>query len=536
MNNVATKPSYIYLYRLLSITILVLLVTACAESKIKISQNSNRNNAETISYTFSIGLRKISERYIKPYPVSDLALKGLKGLTTLDPTFRVETNNNIISIRSDTSPLYQYSRPDKNDPKGWADLIGKTIFEFQRDSPLFRRIKMKRLYQAIFDSVISLLDPFSRYSSAEKAQQNRDQRSGFGGIGILFKYVDKGIALTQLYAGAPAFKMGLKLNDIITHVDGNSLAGLNQNIEALYLRGKIGSIVDIKVLRRINSPPANTTFISTNYSLVRDRIAKPTVSHSVRNGIVYLRLSGFNSQTTIQVASNLVRGIKKSGQQAKGIIIDLRGNPGGLLKQAVQVSDLFLVNGRIISTRGRHPGSYQNYEASGTDLTNGLPLVVLINGRSASASEIVAASLQDQERAIIIGSTSFGKGTVQTVIRLPNNGEITLTWSRFQAPSGYFLHGLGVPPSVCASGGHNLTADEYIKRALNQANQYSKTLHAWRAVHINQTSKRQRLKEICPTANKQTSVDIEIAETLLLDKLLFQQVKLLNSSPANLTN
>ena len=252
----------------------------------------------------------------------------------------------------------------------------------------------------------------------------------------------------------------------------------------------------------------------------------------MQNGIVYLRLRGFNNQTTKQVTINLIQGLQKAeqmlGRKARGVIIDLRGNPGGVFKQAVMVSNLFLVNGRIISTRGRHPESHNDYNANGTDITDGLSLIVLINGRSASASEIVAAALQDHDRAIVIGSTSYGKGTVQTIRKLPNHGELTLTWSRFQTPSGYFLNKLGVPPSVCASGRLYVTATEYIKAALSQASQYSKTLREWRTVPTKEKSERHRLKEICPMTNQQNSLDIEIAEKLLLDKQLFHRVKSLN--------
>ena len=134
-------------------------------------------------------------------------------------------------------------------------------------------------------------------------------------------------------------------------------------------------------------------------------------------------------------------------------MLDLRGNPGGLLKQSIKVADLLLTQGKIISTRGRHADSIHNYEAGGHDLAFGLPVLVLVDGKSASAAEIVAAALQDRDRAVVIGTSSFGKGSVQTVIRLPNDGEITLTWSKLVAPSGYLLHGLGVRPAICTSGG-----------------------------------------------------------------------------------
>ena len=163
-----------------------------------------------------------------------------------------------------------------------------------------------------------------------------------------------------------------------------------------------------------------------------------------------------------------------------------------------------------------------------------MPLIILINGKSASASEIVAAALQDHLRAVVIGSTSYGKGTVQTIIRLPNNGEIALTWSHFQTPSGYFLNGLGVPPSVCATGEEKPTAIEYIQAALKQTDKHIKKLRAWHTVNISQKRKRNRLKAMCPTTQKSNPLDRKIAEELLLNTSLYQRVIALTPSVASI--
>jgi carboxyl-terminal processing protease len=247
-----------------------------------------------------------------------------------------------------------------------------------------------------------------------------------------------------------------------------------------------------------------------------------------------MRLSSFNDRTAKDLAFKLKNGLReiqeKSGGKAIGVILDLRNNHGGLLKQAVKVSNIFLSSGRIISTRGRHSGSNKDYEAYGTDLTKGLPLVILINGRSASAAEVVAVSLQDHARGIVIGSTSFGKGTIQTVARLPNDGEISITWSRFRAPSGYFPHGLGIPPSICVAGSKSSSATNYIQKTLKQAKQIKKTRLAWYTATINQKLERGRLKAICPAIYKRNPVDIKIAEKLLLNATLYQQVRALRPS------
>ena len=213
------------------------------------------------------------------------------------------------------------------------------------------------------------------------------------------------------------------------------------------------------------------------------------------------------------------------GANLKGVILDLRDNPGGLLDQAVAVSDLFLSSGRIVSTEGRHPRSFQRYEAHGGDKLSGKPLVVMINGRSASSAEIVAAALQDLGRAVVVGTNSYGKGTVQSVFRLPNDGELTLTWSRFHAPSGYTLQDLGVLPNLCTSDARQ-TADAIARNLRDGRLQTAKTLEAWRQEAQPNETRRQQLRASCPQ-NKDTDTDrvreTEVARRVLDDTLLYSQ-------------
>ena len=209
------------------------------------------------------------------------------------------------------------------------------------------------------------------------------------------------------------------------------------------------------------------------------------------------------------------------GLRFKGVVLDLRGNPGGLLKRAVQVADLFLSGGLIISTQGRHPDSIEIYEADAIDVLQGRPLVVLLNGGSASAAEIVAAALQDRGRAVVVGSSSYGKGTVQSVQHLPNNGEITITWSRLIAPSGYAFHGLGVRPSICTSG---------VKDAMNRGADLvegdgQKLMRHWRNVDIEDRQGRQKLRSSCPPDDSKKRIDMAIGRNIILDTSLYYRFK-----------
>lgn len=198
----------------------------------------------------------------------------------------------------------------------------------------------------------------------------------------------------------------------------------------------------------------------------------------------------------------------------KGIVLDLRGNPGGLLKQSVKVADLLLTQGHIVSTKGRHLDSLHDYEAGGSDLANGLPVLVLIDGRSASAAEIVAAALQDRERAVVVGTSSYGKGTVQTVIRLPNDGEITLTWSRLMTPSGYALHGLGVLPVVCTSNERDEIGD-IVDGALSRSLQARSRFQSWRTPGVQARDRRNELRRSCPSQRRKTDLELQVARQII---------------------
>ena len=371
-------------------------------------------------------------------------------------------------------------------------------------------------------------------TNEKNAQKNREKRSGFSGIGIRFRISKMGVLVTQVFTKSPAHKAGIKSGDIITHVNENWLKNIKYIDAQQYFRGKIGSIVDLKLLRPSTKSPEKQAFLSYNLSIKRNRIITPTTSYSLRNNILYIEVTSFNSKTSKNLAKDIKDGLKSayvdSAENVRGIILDLRGNPGGLLKQAIKVSNLFLFDGKIITTKGRHPSSTNDYLADGSDLTKGLPIVVLINGRSASAAEIVAAALQDHARAVIVGSSSFGKGTVQNIIQLPNAGELAITWSRFQTPSGYYLHSIGVLPSICVTSSKKSNAMEYIYGALNKATQIIRARRAWHASSISDKLGRERLKKICPTTNKKNSVDIQIADRLLHNDLLYHKFIALNTS------
>jgi carboxyl-terminal processing protease len=248
----------------------------------------------------------------------------------------------------------------------------------------------------------------------------------------------------------------------------------------------------------------------------------PTVKVSRDGGTVVLQVASFNQNTTQQVVEALGAVKREMGPRLRGIVLDLRGNPGGLLDQAVSLSDVFIANGPIVSTVGRHPASRQFFEASGDSVVPQVPVVVLINGGSASSSEIVAAALQDVGRAVIVGSTSYGKGTVQTVLRLPNDGELTLTWAQLVAPSGYLLHDHGVVPNLCTS---DLSDDDNsVQVALQRASGSAgpPTPPPRRRTGLDEQAWSQ-LRHSCPARQGDHQIDIKVAKRLLADPLLYSR-------------
>jgi carboxyl-terminal processing protease len=243
--------------------------------------------------------------------------------------------------------------------------------------------------------------------------------------------------------GTPADEAGIEAGDFITHVDGESLLGLTLDEAVLLMRGPVGSEIVITVVREGEPEPFDV-------SIIRDTIKLTAVRTRTEGDAVVLRVTTFNDQTYENLESGLAEQIEAAGgiDAIDGVVIDLRNNPGGLLTQAIQVSDAFLEEGEIVSTRGREVQDGERFFANPGDLVSGKPIVVLINGGSASASEIVAGALQDHGRAIVVGTKSFGKGSVQTVMPLGNNGGMRLTTQRYYTPSGRSIQALGVSPDI----------------------------------------------------------------------------------------
>ncbi len=322
------------------------------------------------------------------------------------------------------------------------DLFGD-IFERIR-AQYVEEVDTEQLVEAAINGMLTSLDPHSSYLSAKDFDEMQEQTRGeFGGLGIEVTQEDGFVKVVAPMDGTPADKAGIKAGDFITHVNSESVLGLTLDDAVDKMRGPVGSEIIITVVREGVAEPFDV-------SIIRDTIKMVAVRPRLVGNTVVLRISTFNDQTFVGVEEGIKKMVEEAGGMDKvnGFVIDLRNNPGGLLNQAIMVSDAFLEKGEITSTRGRDPEQGERFNAEPGDLADGKPMVVLINGGSASASEIVSGALQDHRRAIVVGTKSFGKGSVQTLIPLKGDGAMRLTTARYYTPSGRSIQALGVMPDI----------------------------------------------------------------------------------------
>ncbi len=322
------------------------------------------------------------------------------------------------------------------------DLFGD-IFERIR-AQYVEEVEAADLIEAAINGMLTSLDPHSSYLSPDDAAEMREQTRGeFGGLGIEVTQEDGWVRVIAPMDGTPADRAGMQTGDYITHVNGESLLGLTLSEAVELMKGPVGSEIIITVVRETADEPFDV-------SIIRDIIKLTAVRTRAEGNAVVMRVSTFNDQTYPNLEDGLRETVEELGgiDNVDGFVLDLRNNPGGLLNQAIKVSDAFLDAGEIVSTRGRDPQDGDRFNATDGDLAQGKPIVVLINGGSASASEIVAGALQDHRRAIIVGTKSFGKGSVQTVMPLRSDGAMRLTTARYYTPSGRSIQALGVSPDI----------------------------------------------------------------------------------------
>ena len=327
----------------------------------------------------------------------------------------------------------------KEDTYRQLGLFGD-IFQRVRESYV-DEIEDRELIEAAITGMLTSLDPHSSFLNTENFSEMQEQTKGrFGGLGVEITIEQGMVKVVSPIDDTPAARAGLRPEDYLIAVDDESIIGMQLSEAVERLRGKVGSKVTVKVQRGQLEP--------FDVTIVRDFIKIRSVRSEIFDGIGYIRITTFSEQTTPGLMDAVDDFFREEGDNLKGVVLDLRNNPGGLLTEAISVSDAFLEEGEIVSTRGRDADGGSHVYAKPGDIARGLPMVILINSGSASASEIVAGALKDHKRAVVLGTRSFGKGSVQSVIPISNTSAIRLTTARYYTPSGVSIQGLGIVPDI----------------------------------------------------------------------------------------
>jgi carboxyl-terminal processing protease len=467
-----------------------------------------------VAVMLSAVLEFVSDIYIDDTSVEALALAGLQKLNRIEPAATIERDEKNVRLLINGTTVAIAATPHRNDPKGWGTSMALLVEDGRSASNLLKATDNEKLFKTIIDGMLSGLDRYSRYAGAEAARIQREQREGFGGVGISIVGDELGARVQHITEGMPADRGGILAGDVIAAANGMSLRNKTLSDIVELLRGPVGSKIALTIRREGRPDPIDIV-------LERERVIPLTVTYERRGGFSYLHMTGFNQDTTRELMDAVTRSQREIGAALQGIVIDLRGNPGGLLDQAVDSADLFLMRGRISTTEGRHPDSQQVFDATRSTVGDGIPLAILIDGSSASASEVLAAALQDQGRAVLIGSRSFGKGTVQTVLRLPNDGELILTWAKLLAPSGYVLKKLGVLPTICTSDSNDPAVA--LKLAID-AGEARRQLQLRRNADAGGPASLNAAEMLCPWRPRDgVDIDIGVAKRLLETPGLYQK-------------
>ena len=401
-------------------------------------------NAALAGSVFTAALDFIAPRSLDPATVPELARWGLHGLTALDPALTIVEANGQIILQGPAGPLVTQAVPTEATGSAWSEAVVTLSAAAWAASGAVRQAGTEGVIQSFFDEMFNHLDPYSRYVAPVAADADRAQRSGEAGAGLTLTPVRGALLIQAVNAEGGGAAAGLRAGDVLLDVDHKPVRGRPVETVQAWIAGPEGSQVALTVLRR--GYRARTVTV--------ERIVTPpeTVFAKRMGDVLMLRIAAFAEDTAVRMSDEIAAAMRPV-HPVRGLVLDLRGDRGGLLNQAIESAGLLLESGLVATTSGRDPQATHVWEAEGGDLLEGRPVVVLVDGRSASASEILAAALADHGRAVVVGSATFGKGLVQVVSPLPDGGELFVSWSRVLAPLGWPLQGLGVLPQVCTSRG-----------------------------------------------------------------------------------
>lgn len=455
----------------------------------------------------------IIEFHIKEVRPDQIALDGLHRLSELDPSITVNQDGGKIVLRYGDE-TQRFKAPEPNAVVPWGTLEAEVLDTARNLSPVIATVSTDRLDEGVIDSSLAALDPYSRYARPAVARERRAARDGIIGIGVTVDIHEDDVRIASVMPDTPAAVAGLLPGDHIVALDGVPVAKLGPDDIRRQLRGPAKGLVQLAVARDGLSQPMEV-------AVKRANIVPESVTLHEADGLAWLAIRSFNEQTGESLARLLERAHHDLGSSMRGIVLDLRDNPGGLLDQSVDVASLFLDGGDIVSTTGRNPQSIQHFVAAARGGAESLPMVVLVNGGSASASEIVASALQDAGRAVLVGTSSYGKGTVQQVLRTANDGELTVTWAQIMTRDGYPLNTHGVVPTICTAEIADDT--DSAKALLTGMPSPVPAMLAEPRTHLDDAAW-QTLRASCPASREKRAVDEAVATRLLTDPPLYRRV------------
>ncbi len=425
---------------------LVLLLLALAPFAARAEPASlGRNlNARLVASVFESAFTFMEPRTLEKLPIPTLAVWALGGLTALDGRLAPDVQDGRLRLTLSGRVLAARLVPAADDAAGWGAAMAALAQAGWDASDAVRQGGTQGVMRALFDELCGHLDPYSRYVPPDEADADREHRAGVAWIGAQAVARRGGFTLRGVVPDGPAAAAGVRDGDRLLAVDGQKLDGLRLDAVTALLAGPEGTQV-LLTLRGWREPERSV--------VVERRLLPPhTVAAAWHADVLVLQVSGFALDTGSQLAEALAEALT-APRRPHGVVIDLRGNRGGLLRQAVVAAETLIGDGVVAVTAGRDPDAAHDFIAHGVDLAAGLPVVVLVDAGSASSAEILAAALADQHRAVVVGSSTLGKGLVQTIAPLPDGGELFVSWSRVFAPLGWPLQGLGVLPQVCTSEG-----------------------------------------------------------------------------------
>jgi carboxyl-terminal processing protease len=399
---------------------------------------------DRLTALYSDALTFIAPRILEEVPVPTLTLWGLQGLSAMDPNLRVAATDGRLQLFRRNEMVLDLAAPKDEAPASWAKAAAVLTAASLPVSAPVRHAADQEVVQGFFDQMFSRLDPYSRYVPPVEAGEDRARRAGRAGLGLTLGQRGALIEVRSVVRDSPAAIAGIRPGDIVAAIDNQRTQDQDPlTIEAL-LSGAEGSAVTLSWRGRDGR--------TRDAQLIRVMVPPETVFAQRFADVLVLRITSFSTSTASHLALS-VQDAMSEPHPVSGIVLDLRENRGGLLRQAVTAADTFLPAGLVATTVGRDPDSMNVWRSSEGELAENVPLVILVDGHTASAAEILAAALADRGRAVVVGSETVGKGMVQTIDPLPDGGELFVTWSQTLAPLGWPLQGLGVLPQVCTSLG-----------------------------------------------------------------------------------